>query len=125
MKLLFWIVGLPLLLLAAFFAIANRELVTVSLWPFADPIEIPLFAAIVAPLYFGVLIGAVAGWWSGRRARARARAEARRADALERETAKLKSQMEAMDRGRTPVNNPALTDNGKLISASAPPSFMP
>src|SRR2546430_1137075 len=88
MKLLFWIIGVPLLLLAAFFAVANRELVTVSLWPVAEPVDIPLFLAIVTPLYLGVIIGVLAGWWSGaRRARVRARAETRRADALEQETA--------------------------------------
>jgi putative membrane protein len=125
MKLLFWIIGVPLLLLAAFFAIANRELVTVSLWPVADPVAIPLFMAIVAPLYLGVMIGGLAGWWSGsRRARARARAEARRAEALERETATLRSQLKALDGDRPPpsANNPALVNHGAI---SAPPSFMP
>lgn len=97
MKLVVWIVGVPLLLVAAFFAIANREAVTVSLWPFADPISLPLFAAIVGPLYIGVIIGAIAAWWSGRRARKRARQERRRADGLQRETETLKQRLDALE----------------------------
>jgi len=97
MKLVLWIVGLPLVLVAAFFAVANREMVTVSLWPFADPVSVPLFAAIVVPLYVGVVIGGIAAWWSGRRARRRARHEARRADALERDNAALKTRLDVIE----------------------------
>ncbi len=97
MKLVLWIVGLPLLLVAAFFAVANRAAVTVSLWPFADPIDVPLFAAIVLPLYVGVVIGGLAAWWSGRHARRRARQEARRAAALERDNAALKTRLDVLE----------------------------
>jgi len=97
MKLVLWIVGLPLLLVAAFFAVANREMVTVSLWPFADPVQVPLFAAIVVPLYAGVVIGGIAAWWSGRRARRRPRREARRADGLDRDNAALKARLEVIE----------------------------
>jgi putative membrane protein len=127
MKLLFWIIGVPLLLLAAFFAIANRELVTVSLWPVADPVEIPLFVAIVAPLYFGVMIGVLAGWWSGaHRARTRRRSETRRAEALEQEVATLRSQLKTFDNSRAPMpgNNVAVVGQG-VSPGAAPPSFMP
>src|SRR4051812_13451617 len=109
MKLLFWIFGVPLLVIAAFFAVANRELVTVSLWPLAEPMAMPLFIAIVAPLYAGVLIGALAAWWSGRRARSRARSEARRADALERENVDLKQRVATLEgraNPRTPASQP-------------------
>jgi uncharacterized integral membrane protein len=132
MKLLFWIVGVPLLLLAAFFAIANRELVTVSLWPVAEPVDIPLFIAIVAPLYLGVILGVLAGWWSGaRRARAGRRAETRRADALEREAAMLRSQIKALDNSRAaPPGAAQGTGQGAAPrigngAIAAPPSFVP
>src|SRR6185437_6303649 len=91
MKLLFWIVGVPLVLAAAFFAVDNRAAVAVSFWPFADPLQVPLFVAIITPLYVGVVLGAVVAWISGARARARARNEARRAAALESECAALKA----------------------------------
>jgi uncharacterized integral membrane protein len=98
MKLLFWIVGVPLVLAAAFFAVDNREAVSVSFWPFADPLQVPLFVAIITPLYVGVVLGAIVAWVSGRGARSRARSEARRAAAIETECAALKARLDAAER---------------------------
>jgi len=126
MKVLFWIVGVPLLLLAGLFAINNRELVTVSLWPLADPIEVRLFVAIVAPLYAGVLIGAAAAWWSGRHARSRAREQSRRAASLERDNAALKARLAALEApsaAARPIAGP--TGHAVQSAAAVPPSFTP
>jgi putative membrane protein len=123
MKLVFWIVGVPLLLLAVVFAVANREAVSVSLWPFSDTIELPLYLAIVLPLYVGVLLGAFVAWLSGHRTRARARSEARRATALERENVDLKLKLEAALSAR---RAPAAT--AEAIPAqprTSLPSFLP
>lgn len=100
MKLLFWIVGVPLVLLAAFFAVDNRAAVSVGFWPFADALQVPLFVAIVVPLYIGVVLGAVVAWFSGGRARGRARREAKRAAALESENTALKARLEAAEAAR-------------------------
>lgn len=105
MKLLFWIFGVPLLLIAAFFAIANRESVAVSLWPLADTIQVPLFIAIVAPLYLGFLLGAGATWIAGGRVRAKAR-EARRIDGLERENAALRARLDQAAPGQAVARLP-------------------
>ncbi|MGQ0664257.1 MAG: lipopolysaccharide assembly protein LapA domain-containing protein [Pseudomonadota bacterium] len=94
MKFLFWIVAIPLVVLAALFAVANRALVTVDLWPLPDRFRLPLFAALALAVYLGFLFGALAAWWSGRRARARAREAARRNDRLERENAALQARLE-------------------------------
>ncbi len=99
MKLLFWIVVLPLLLLAAFFAISNRETVTIALWPFLDGVTAPLFLALTVALYLGFVLGALVMWWQGAGARARARREARRAEMLEREKASLEARL-AIHEGR-------------------------
>jgi len=112
MKLLFWIVALPLLFIAAFFAIANRETVTIDLWPVAGQISVPLFLALVAALYVGFLFGAVVAWWAGRTARARAREQARRAERLQHEVAELKARLDAANPQRVPP-------------PSAPPSLVP
>ena len=50
MKVLFWIVAIALLFIAGFFAVANRELVEIDLWP--------VFTKVAMPLYLG-LIGAL------------------------------------------------------------------
>jgi len=58
-----WIVGLPVAVVAAIFAVANRQWVTVSLDPVSR--EAP-FASIAMPLWVlffcGILVGLVAGW---------------------------------------------------------------
>ena len=52
MKVLFWIVFIALLFVAGFFAVANREVVEIDLWP--------VFTKVAMPLYLG-LVGAFAG----------------------------------------------------------------
>lgn len=121
MKLLFWIVGVPLVLAAAFFAVDNRAPVAVSFWPFADPLQVPLFLALIVPLYGGVVLGAVAAWISGGRARKRARSEARRAAALEAECAALKVRVEAAEGARRAAAVAAAT----AVPAPTPPAPAP
>lgn len=90
MRPVFWIVGVPLLLAGAFFAIANREEVRIDLWPLSGAVTIPLFAALVGALYAGFVIGALVAWWAGRHGRRAARAARRRATELEAELARLR-----------------------------------
>ena len=94
MRPIFWIVGVPLLLVGAFFAIANREFVAVDLWPLAGKITLPLFAALVGALYAGFLLGAVIAWWAGRHSRKSTREARRRAAELEAENARLQHRLD-------------------------------
>jgi uncharacterized integral membrane protein len=57
----------PLAIVIIAFAVANRQIVTVSLDPFsanepAASLTLPLFALIVLLLIIGVLIGGLAAW---------------------------------------------------------------
>ena len=90
MRPVFWIVGVPLLLAGAFFAIANREEVRIDLWPLSGAVTVPLFAALVGALYAGFVIGALVAWWAGRHGRRAARAARRRAAELEAEVTRLR-----------------------------------
>ena len=94
MRPIFWIVGVPLLLVGAFFAIANREFVSVELWPVAGRVTVPLFAALVGALYTGFLLGAVIAWWAGRHGRRASREAKRRAATLEAENARLQQRLD-------------------------------
>jgi putative membrane protein len=94
MRPIFWIVGVPLLLVGAFFAIANRDIVTVELWPIAGRVTMPLFAALVGALYTGFLLGALIAWWAGRHGRRATREARRRANALEAENARLQQRID-------------------------------
>lgn len=90
-RFLYWLIALPLVLLAGFFAIANREPVRVGLWPLVDTAVMPLFVVIILSLFLGFLFGALAAWWSGRRARQRARIAERRAERLTAELERLRA----------------------------------
>jgi uncharacterized integral membrane protein len=94
MKFLFWIIVLALLFVAGFFAVANREVVQIDLWPVTQ-VAMPLYFALICTLALGFLLGALVAWWSGRTARMRARQAARRADALARERDALQAQLDA------------------------------
>lgn len=95
MKFLFWIIVLALLFVAGFFAVANREVVQIDLWPVTQ-VAMPLYLGLICTLALGFVLGAVVAWWSGRTARSRARQAARRADVLARERDALQAQLDAM-----------------------------
>jgi uncharacterized integral membrane protein len=123
MKLLFWIIGLPLLLAAGFFAVANRETVAVSLWPFAETLQMPLFLAIAAPFYAGFALGAVIAWGASGRARARAREASRRAAELQRENEALKTRLDQLEVRTPPAASSAAPPQRSI--AGEPPVFLP
>jgi hypothetical protein len=76
---------IPLTIVIVMFAVANRELITVSFDPFdtvrpAFALKLPLFILIFIPVGLGVLVGGTAAWLRQHKWRARARraeAEAR------------------------------------------------
>lgn len=107
MRLTFWLAGVPLLLIGAFFAVANRENVAVDLWPLAGRINVPLFAALVGALYLGFLLGAAVAWWAGRHLRSRARETRRRLTRLEAENARLNTRVATLAPG--PAAGPPTT----------------
>src|SRR5262245_31927252 len=116
MKILIWLIFLPIVLIAAFFAIANRDVVTVDLWPLASPVALPLFAALAGALYVGMGLGAILTWIGGRRTRQRARAEHRRAEVLATENAALQARLDQL----APKPKPPVAD-----LTPAPPAISP
>jgi uncharacterized integral membrane protein len=61
------VILIPLAIVIVAFAVANRQIVTVSLDPFssehpASSLTLPLFALIIVLLIAGVVIGGVAAW---------------------------------------------------------------
>jgi uncharacterized integral membrane protein len=86
----------PLAIVIIAFAVANRQIVTVSLDPFstehpAASVALPLFGLIIVFLIVGVLIGGIAAWLR----QARWRRMARR---LEREAGALRGEIEEFKR---------------------------
>ena len=84
----------PLAVIIIAFAVANRQVVTVSLDPFsastpAASLTLPLFALVIVLLIIGVVIGGTAAWLR----QARWRRTARR---LEREVKELNARLDAL-----------------------------
>jgi len=84
----------PLAIVIIAFAVANRQIVTVSLDPFgssapAASLSLPLFAPIIVILIVGVLVGGTAAWLG----QSKWRRTARR---LEREAVDLRAKVDAL-----------------------------
>ena len=62
MKVISSLLGSFLLLLAFCFAITNRQSTVVYVWPLELEIEAPLYLLTLAPLFVGLIIGALVTW---------------------------------------------------------------
>ncbi len=92
MKRFSWILTLPLIAVAVIFAIANRELTTLDLWPFELSPRLPLFVILLVCVAFGLVVGGLATWLSAAPGRQRARQARRRVAELEREAVRLRQE---------------------------------
>ena len=89
------VILIPLAIVIVAFAVANRQIVTVSLDPFssehpASSLTLPLFALIIVLLIAGVVIGGVAAWLRQAKWRRVARRLEREVDDLRGEVASLR-----------------------------------
>lgn len=99
-KLIVWLVLVPLAIVILMFAVANRQLVTISFDPFSatDPamaVTLPLFVLVFILVVIGVLIGGVAAWMRQARYRRAARALEGDVAGLRRELALLSERLAA------------------------------
>ncbi len=93
MKLLWWILVLPLIALAAAFAVANRAAVTIDLDPLPFAVEAPLYAVVMAAIFAGLVIGGVVAWLAGGKRRREVRRLKRNLKMLESEVASLRARL--------------------------------
>ena len=103
MKVLSWVVGAPLAVIALSFALSNRQAVVVGLWPFDDGLSLPVYLIVLLPLLIGFLGGALLASLKGLKHRRAARQQARRADALERQA--LRTAAAASDAAMSPPSS--------------------
>lgn len=97
----------PLAIVLIMFAVANREIVTVSLDPFdsvqpAFSLRMPLFVLIFVFLILGVLLGGFAAWLRQGHHRRASRALRSDISGLRREIEILNSRMETQGETRDP-----------------------
>ncbi len=120
MKRFSWILTLPLLAVAVVFAIANREWVTLDLWPFDLSLRLPLFVVLLASLFVGLSIGGLAAWLSAGRTRRRGRRQRRRIEELERDVARLGRERDRAARTTPPATPSAAGDGRAGLPAPTP-----
>jgi putative membrane protein len=94
MKAVYWAVTLVAAILLVPFALSNRELVSLGLWPLPFLVDLPLYLLVLLLLLAGFVIGAAATWIAGRRTRRELRRRRRRVEALERELVAARAQLE-------------------------------
>ncbi len=91
MKIIAWLIAIPLAVVVVVFAIANRGTVDLSFDPLPYALSIPIWALAAGALVVGFLLGALIRWLLDHKTRAGARQSRRRARALEREIAELRA----------------------------------
>jgi lipopolysaccharide assembly protein A len=82
--------ALPFTLLIILFAVSNRALVTVELFPLPGQAILPLYLLVLPLLALSFFLGALLMWVLGHGARATARRESKRAQKLEKELGSLR-----------------------------------
>ncbi len=113
------IILVPLAVVIIAFAVANRQIVTVSLDPFsstapAASVTLPLFALIIVLLIVGVVVGGIAAWLR----QSKWRRTARR---LEREVDELRSEVDSLKRASSaPVSIPEAVEPAERLQLRPP-----
>ena len=76
------------------FAVSNRQPVSLGFWPLPFLVDLPLYLLVLLLLLVGFVCGAAAIWLAGGRKRRELRRRHRRVEALERELAATRLQLE-------------------------------
>ena len=97
MRYIAWTLTLPILLVAALFAISNREDLPVGLWPLPQEFLVPGYLMVLLPLAAGLLIGGAVVWLGSMKYRRLARRRGSRLRALNRELDEMRQKQQARD----------------------------
>lgn len=104
-----WLITLPLAIVLVVFAVNNRHMAEVDLWPLGFVVVWPLFVYVFLGAGIGLLIGALFAWISGGAARKFARERRVRLRELEHT---IETMQARLDDGETklPARPPALPE---------------
>jgi len=90
-----WIISLPITIVIVLFAVMNRELVTLNLWPLPWDLDAPLYLLTLGCILVGFLFGLLVMWLSHGGTRRHRRELSRRVDAQANELNALRRNMPA------------------------------
>lgn len=103
LRILTWIVGLPLAVVAIGFAVANRQTIVLDLWPLPFALTLSVYLTVLGSLAAGLVLGLlIGGMVAGGRAARRAREAETRARVAEAEIASLRGRLVATETAALP-----------------------
>lgn len=85
MRVLAWIIMVPVAVAVIVFSVSNRAITSVDFWPFPLVVSLPLFSVVLGSLLVGFCLGGLIAWISGAGARRRARRLSRELASAERD----------------------------------------
>ena len=91
MRIVYWLTVAVAALVLASFAVSNRQMAALELWPLPFVAELPLYLLVLVAALAGFAVGGLAAWAGGHRARTEARLAARRIAPLERELSETRA----------------------------------
>lgn len=97
MKILRLLLGLVGLVIIVSFAVSNREMVEMALWPLPETMTVQLFWVFLFGLVVGAVLGGLGAWLGGMAKRRDRRRMRRRAEELEAELRTMRQQQEAAE----------------------------
>jgi uncharacterized integral membrane protein len=89
------IIYIPLAFVLVLFAMSNRDIVHLGLWPFDFSLDLPLSIALLLTFAIAFVLGALLLWFSVIAARLRVRRAKHEVAMLESQVADLKARLEA------------------------------
>ena len=111
MRIIGWIIAVPVAFIVIAFAIANRSSVGIHFDPLPYELDIPLWAAVIGALAVGFILGALIRWLFDHRWRAEARQGRRHARALEREISTLRQRLDRAPSAGAEAGNAGMGQN--------------
>lgn len=88
MRFIYWSVTALVALLVIVFAVSNRAMVTLTLFPLPAALDAPLYLVVIAAVALGFLAGALVAWLSAGKHRRDARLLRQRIERLQRDVNK-------------------------------------
>jgi uncharacterized integral membrane protein len=94
--LLAWLLTLPLIIAAVFFAIYHQQDVVVTYSPFNDPLTIPLYIPVLSAVAVGFFLGCLMTWAASSRQRKIIREQKKKIKVLEKQADAASTNVQAM-----------------------------
>lgn len=92
-KIFIYLIFLPLAVIAATFAVANRTVISVALDPLPYTLNLPLYALVLGIGFVGFIVGAATAWLSGHQSRKALRKSRGQLKRVDREMHGLRAQL--------------------------------